>query len=200
MITVTLSPGVTKAKGKFVKFEPHETELMTQKFDAILEYVLRNFPVLHVGDCIPISFNNKMYHMDVQEVFDINKKHEYNAICIIETDIEVDFAKPRDYDLINNKPKLEKKASNIVTEEMKNHDQNEKNKEPEFFMGSAIRIDGKKVDEAKLKKDREEKLKRQQEQLESWDPRQHRIQHGVRAELSHFETLTNAVKIKPGKK
>lgn len=39
--------------------------MMKNNYNAILEYMLRHFPVLHKGDTIPIQFNNKIYNIDI---------------------------------------------------------------------------------------------------------------------------------------
>jgi ubiquitin fusion degradation protein 1 len=57
---------------------------------------LRNFSALTTGDVIQISYNSQIYEIALLEV----KAHgggEGNAVCVIETDIEVDFAPPVGY-------------------------------------------------------------------------------------------------------
>ena len=56
-----------------------------------LETTLRNFSCLTVGDNIMVAYNNKKYYIDIIE------SKPANAISIIETDCEVDFAPPLDY-------------------------------------------------------------------------------------------------------
>jgi Ubiquitin fusion degradation protein UFD1 len=43
------------------------------------------------GDTIVIEYNGKLYHIDVLEV------KPDNAISVVETDVNVDFAPPKDY-------------------------------------------------------------------------------------------------------
>ena len=43
------------------------------------------------GDTIVIEYNDKLYHIDVLEV------QPNEAISVVETDVEVDFAPPKDY-------------------------------------------------------------------------------------------------------
>jgi ubiquitin fusion degradation protein 1 len=62
--------------------------MMKNNYNAILEYMLRHFPVLHLGDTIPIQFNNKIYNIDI---IDLKPKNEYNAVCIIDTELSYDF-------------------------------------------------------------------------------------------------------------
>lgn len=56
-----------------------------------LEKTLRNFSCLTTGDSIMVAYNNKKYYIDIVET------KPSNAISIIETDCEVDFAPPLDY-------------------------------------------------------------------------------------------------------
>lgn len=56
-----------------------------------LETTLRNFSCLTTGDSIMVAYNNKKYYIDIIE------SKPANAISIIETDCEVDFAPPLDY-------------------------------------------------------------------------------------------------------
>lgn len=59
LLKVSMVPELSKLKGTFLKFRPHQIEMMQNNYNAILEYVLRHFPVLHKGDTIPITFNKK---------------------------------------------------------------------------------------------------------------------------------------------
>lgn len=56
-----------------------------------LETTLRNYSCLTTGDSIMVAYNNKKYYIDIIET------KPSNAISIIETDCEVDFAPPLDY-------------------------------------------------------------------------------------------------------
>lgn len=56
-----------------------------------LETTLRNFSCLTVGDNIMVAYNNRKYYIDIIEA------KPSQAISIIETDCEVDFAPPLDY-------------------------------------------------------------------------------------------------------
>jgi len=56
-----------------------------------LEKNLRNFSCLTVGDKITINYNNKKYYIGIVE------GKPKNAVTVIETDCEVDFAPPLDY-------------------------------------------------------------------------------------------------------
>ena len=95
--TIALVPDMKKKSMTqyMIKLRPHRTkfiELNNPK--AVLEYQLRNFTCLHEGDTITISAFKDKFEIDILE---INPKNDYNAICIIDTDVNVDFAPPLDY-------------------------------------------------------------------------------------------------------
>lgn len=82
----------TLPKGTFVKLQPHTKDFLDiSNPKAVLETTLRNFSCLTVGDNIMVAYNNKKYYIDIIE------SKPANAISIIETDCEVDFAPPLDY-------------------------------------------------------------------------------------------------------
>ncbi|CAD7960024.1 unnamed protein product [Amoebophrya sp. A25] len=79
-------------KGSYVKLRPVSSDFLNiHNPRAVLESCLRNFATLTVGDCVAIMYNNKRYEIEVMEC------KPANAICIIETDVNVDFAPPRDF-------------------------------------------------------------------------------------------------------
>lgn len=79
-------------KGNFVKFQPQTSDFLDiSNPKAVLEATLRNFTCLTKGDSIAISYNSKTFWIDVLEVA------PGDAISIIETDVNVEFAAPADY-------------------------------------------------------------------------------------------------------
>lgn len=96
--TVALVPDMKKKNGKgqhFIKLQPHLTKFIDlNNPKAVLEYQLRNFTCLHEGDTITITVFEDKFEIDILE---IKPKNDYNAICIIDADVEVDFAPPLDY-------------------------------------------------------------------------------------------------------
>ncbi|KAF5176256.1 Ubiquitin fusion degradation protein 1-like protein [Thalictrum thalictroides] len=79
-------------KGKYVKLQPHTKDFLDiSNPKALLETALRNFSCLTIGDTIVVPYNNKKYNIDIIET------KPFNAVSIIETDCEVDFAPPLDY-------------------------------------------------------------------------------------------------------
>ncbi|OEJ86017.1 Ubiquitin fusion degradation protein 1 [Hanseniaspora osmophila] len=81
--------------GKFVKLEPQSVDFLEiTNPKAVLENALRNFSTLTVEDIIDIEYNGSVYKIRVVEVKPENKA---NSICVIETDLETDFAPPVGY-------------------------------------------------------------------------------------------------------
>jgi ubiquitin fusion degradation protein 1 len=127
----------TLPKGTFVKLQPHTQDFLDiSNPKAVLETTLRNFSCLTVGDNIMVAYNNKKYYIDIIE------SKPANAISIIETDCEVDFAPPLDYKEpervtpppVPTAPQVSSQATAVAEPE-----------EPKFnpFMGTGRRLDGK---------------------------------------------------------
>merc|ERR1719188_1833897 len=78
--------------GSFVKLQPASSDFLDiHNPRAVLENSLRNFATLTVGDNVVINYNDKKYEIEVIEC------KPANAISIIEADVNVDFAPPKDY-------------------------------------------------------------------------------------------------------
>merc|ERR1712232_1147889 len=79
-------------KGSFVKLQPLTSDFLDiHNPRAVLENSLRNFATLTVGDCVVIDYNQKKYEIEIVEC------KPAAAISIIEADVNVDFAPPKDY-------------------------------------------------------------------------------------------------------
>ncbi|KAL6766383.1 hypothetical protein ACKKBG_A35820 [Auxenochlorella protothecoides x Auxenochlorella symbiontica] len=90
--TVIRLSSATLPKGSFVKLQPHSKDFLDiTNPRAVLETTLRNFTCLTVGDTVPINYNNKRYFIDIIEA------KPSDAISVVETDCNVDFAPPLDY-------------------------------------------------------------------------------------------------------
>ena len=89
---------VSLQKATFIKFKPELKFLDLCNPRAVLEYSLRSFSCVTIGDKLHFEYNFKEY---IMEVTDIKPK---KACCIIETDIEVDFEEPDGYQV--SKPSL----------------------------------------------------------------------------------------------
>ncbi|KAK7320076.1 hypothetical protein RJT34_04807 [Clitoria ternatea] len=125
---------VTLPKGTYVKLQPHTKDFLDiSNPKAILETTLRNFSCLTTGDSIMVAYNNKKYYIDI-----IETKPD-NAISIIETDCEVDFAPPLDY------KEPEKPIAPFSAGKAPVAAETPVENEPKFnpFSGSARRLDGK---------------------------------------------------------
>ncbi|TYK02604.1 ubiquitin fusion degradation protein 1-like protein isoform X1 [Cucumis melo var. makuwa] len=126
---------VTLPKGTYVKLQPHTKDFLDiSNPKAILETTLRNFSCLTTGDSIMVAYNNKKYYIDIIET------KPSNAISIIETDCEVDFAPPLDY------KEPEKPVPSLPTGKAPvQEEEPPAEAEPKFnpFTGVGRRLDGK---------------------------------------------------------
>ncbi|KAL2215431.1 ubiquitin fusion-degradation protein [Thermoascus aurantiacus ATCC 26904] len=103
MQTLLLEPGdLVQVKstdlppGQFIKLQPCSTAFLDISDPrAVLENAFRNFSCLTKGDVFTFSYNDQIYEMAVLETKPENEK---NAISVLETDLEVDFAPPVGYE------------------------------------------------------------------------------------------------------
>jgi len=101
---------VSLQRGKFVKFQPHTKNFLDiANPRAVLESTLRNFTCLTKGDVIVINYNKKNYYVTVLET------KPADAISIVETDLDVDFAPPLDYVEPTPQPRTEAPATTTST-------------------------------------------------------------------------------------
>merc|ERR1712032_763755 len=88
-------------KGAYVKLQPQTTDFIKiSNPKAVLEQSLRNFSALTKGETFRILYNKRKYDIGVVEVRAQGGPFPPGApqaICIIETDIELDFEAPADY-------------------------------------------------------------------------------------------------------
>jgi ubiquitin fusion degradation protein 1 len=99
--------------GQFVKIEPQLVdflEILDPK--AVLENVLRKFSTLTVNDIIEINYNDAIYGIKVLEV---KPESASNGICVIETDLETDFAPPVGYVEPEYTPRATRGATPVVS-------------------------------------------------------------------------------------
>ncbi|KYQ92399.1 ubiquitin fusion degradation protein UFD1 family protein [Tieghemostelium lacteum] len=121
---------VSLLKGTFVKIQPHTSNFLEiSNPKAVLENSLRKFATLTKGDEIMIDYNNNKYYLSVTE---IKPNNSSNAISIIEADVEVDFAAPKDY---KEEPKK--------TDDSDDSDSEDETPKFKAFTGSGARLDGK---------------------------------------------------------
>eukprot|EP00890_Picochlorum_soloecismus_P000441 jgi/Picsp_1/1398/NSC_04877-R1_ubiquitin fusion degradation protein len=137
---------ISLPKGSFVKLQPHSKDFLDiTNPRAVLETALRGFSCLTVGDTIPIYYNDKTYWINIIEA------KPADAISVIETDCNVDFAPPLDY--VEPEPVLPPSVSqgSVETESQKEEDTEAKPDEISFlaFAGTGRRLDGKPASESK---------------------------------------------------
>jgi ubiquitin fusion degradation protein 1 len=78
-------------RGSFIKFQPYQTEFIKNpNHIEILENNLRNYFCMTEGDTISVKYENKIYK------FDVIKCKPAKAIQIIDSDLIIDLAPPKD--------------------------------------------------------------------------------------------------------
>lgn len=123
-------------KGTFVKLQPVSKEFLeVHNPRAVLENSLRHFATLTKGDNIVIAYNKKKFEIEIVET------KPADAISIIEADIEVDFAPPKDY-VEPVRPPPEPAAPTPAPAEQLAQDMKEATT---FFTGNAFRLDGRPI-------------------------------------------------------
>jgi ubiquitin fusion degradation protein 1 len=82
----------TLPKGTFVKLQPVTKDFLDiHNPKAVLENSLRHFATLTKGETIVLKYNNRSFEIDIVAT------KPSDAISIVEADVEVDFAPPKDY-------------------------------------------------------------------------------------------------------
>lgn len=85
--------GKTLPKGKLVKIEPQTVDFLEiADPKGVLETALNNFSTLTKDDIIEFSYNMLTFEIKVLEIHP-----DAEGICIVDTDLEVDFAPPKGY-------------------------------------------------------------------------------------------------------
>ena len=163
-------------KANFAKLRPHKTAFIDLPDPrTVLEFHLRNFVCLSKDETICINYMGKNYYLDILE---LKPENHYNAGIIIDTDLSIDFAPPLDY--VEPKKVFRKKEG----EEEKDDDKKKFGK----FTGKGLRMDGRAIKKEQLVEKNKEEL---------FDPRQHKIPHGIRKEW--FDSLFKGKALKIGK-
>lgn len=113
-------------KGTYVKFQPHKTKFTTLSNPRIvLEKALRAFSCLSKGSTIAIKHGTQKFYLDVVET------KPGNAITIIDTDVNVDFAPPKDY--------KEEKKKHVPTERKVQAKPDDEGKDNGIVWGSSFK-------------------------------------------------------------
>lgn len=103
MQTLLLEPGelvqiksTDLPSGSFIKLQAQSISFLEiSDPKAVLENTFRNFSCLTTGDVFTFAYNDQTYEMAVLETKPSTSK---NAISVLETDLEVDFAAPVGYE------------------------------------------------------------------------------------------------------
>ena len=136
---------ISLAKGTYVKLRPHTSDFLDiSNPKAVLEMTLRNYSCLTKDDAILVNYNNKRYFIDILET------QPGDAVTIIETDCEVDFAPPLDYveperQFPPGKAAPGAAAGASTSAKKAEAQEEEAEEEPKFlpFAGRGMRLDGK---------------------------------------------------------
>lgn len=152
---------VSLPKGSFARLQPFKMEYVTKLPNqrVILERTLRSYACITKGDIIEIKFADDFYDLEVIEL------SPANAVSIIETDINVEFAPPKDqaqYEAAERRRKelLQNSNSNSANNEDSSSDEDEfadikpRTKKPVAQANTGYRLkDGKKADTGDKKQD-----------------------------------------------
>lgn len=119
MDTLKLSPGslvkiasCDLPNGLFVKLEPQSVDFLDiSDPKAVLENSLRKFSTLTVNDVIEIDYNDTRYGI---KVLDTKPESSAKGICVVETDLETDFAPPVGYVEPEYKPQAVKPSTTPI--------------------------------------------------------------------------------------
>lgn len=184
---------ITLQPGTFIKLQPHKTEfIQNPNPKAILEYNLRNYFCVTEGDTISVKFAKKIYKIDV-----IKCKPD-KAIRTLNSDIEVDFAPPKDYkeekkeQPIDNTKKFT--GQSILKFNSKedfpvklSQEEIQKQITDKKFSGHHFRIDGKDITKNQAIKVIKKKMIEQENSESNYDPRKCRIPSNPRPEFRYVE-------------
>jgi ubiquitin fusion degradation protein 1 len=151
---------VSLNKGSYVKLQPQLTDFIKiSNPKAVLEQSLRNFSALTKGQTFRILYNKKKYDIGVVEV----RRHggpfppgQPQVVCIIETDVELDFEAPADYvepqrpvaaalPSPGASPHAKSPIVRPMGEPILDGDSSEEEGGKPSFTGSGFRLDGKAI-------------------------------------------------------
>ena len=149
----------TIQKGSYVKLQPQTTDFIKiSNPKAVLEQSLRSFSALTKGETFRILYNNRKYDIGVVDVrpqsgsFPSGQPH---AVCIIETDLDLDFEAPADYvEPIRVPPNASPLAASPLQQGLVSaalpppsldHDSSDDEAAQPTFGGEGFRLDGKPI-------------------------------------------------------
>ena len=130
------------------------------------------------GDTINIHHSNKDYLIDI-----VDCKPD-NQICVVEADIEVDFKEPLDYKEVMAKtmatPSMRTQTQNKLHIDEEQVLKNEAIKKVKEMEAKFKRLDGKQLSEKQRQELIQKELEGMKKSDEDFDPRKHRLKHGIR--------------------
>ncbi|CAD8151783.1 unnamed protein product [Paramecium octaurelia] len=157
--------------GRLIKVQPHKTafiQLPDPKY--ILKSYLKNFTCLTQNETISIKYQDVNYLIDIVKVEPIN---EFNAICISQFELDIDFMDPLDMDvtkiLIIQNSSSEAQQEKIIIQEQQ-----------PVFQGTGIRIDGQPLSINQSSSQKEDIPVKQ------YDPRKQKLVHGLKQAYPNF--------------
>lgn len=107
VISVT---NVSLPKAAMIKLKPQHVDFLEiSNPKAVLEFALRNYTCVTKGDVIQIPYNNKNYQFELREV------KPQDAVCIVETDCNLEFDAPVGY----KEPAPSSRGSSVASALMK---------------------------------------------------------------------------------
>ncbi|EAY72502.1 uncharacterized protein [Oryza sativa Japonica Group] len=119
-------------KATFIKLQPHTSDFhKLSEPRYLLEYNFRNYFCLTTGETIAVAAGDRFYYLDVVET------RPADAVCVIETDCEVEFDQALD------------QAEPAAAAAMQVDGVGAGEPEPARFTGFRMRMDGKPVEEEK---------------------------------------------------
>ncbi|XP_071712207.1 uncharacterized protein [Rutidosis leptorrhynchoides] len=117
-------------KGTYIKIQPHVTKFITlSDHKTLLEKAFRDFACLTTGDTIAVNVEDETYMVNIVET------KPNIGISLYETDCEVDFAPPLDY---NNKEQPERKK--VFLNKQKSGNKSEEKEDMKAFKGVGRRL------------------------------------------------------------
>ncbi|KAH3671066.1 hypothetical protein OGAPHI_000777 [Ogataea philodendri] len=146
-------------QGSFVKLEPQSVDFLDiSDPKAVLENALRKFTTLTVDDIIEVNYNDQIYKIKILEA---KPESSSRGICVIETDLETDFAPPvgyvePDYKALQEEQAKQKKTKALSQPSLKgtgsmaqqiNYGEmiRQANRGQQKFQGDGVKLSGKKV-------------------------------------------------------
>eukprot|EP00927_Polykrikos_kofoidii_P036801 TRINITY_DN31046_c0_g1_i1.p1 TRINITY_DN31046_c0_g1~~TRINITY_DN31046_c0_g1_i1.p1 ORF type:complete len:429 (+),score=78.80 TRINITY_DN31046_c0_g1_i1:119-1405(+) len=127
----------TLPKATYIKFRPASVALL-RVFNprALLENGLRNYTSVTEGDSFAVEYNGRSYGLEVVET------RPQTAVCILDADVEVDFATPKDIEAAAAGSREHSPTINATLTTAPTDTPAAPARRPQLFDGAGHRIDG----------------------------------------------------------